>query len=415
MKIWLIKIAEPHPFEGAQLSRTGSLAEFLSQSGHTVVWWKSTYSHFDKENYFSKTTRKKINPNEEVIFIHSPIVYKKNVSIERVIFYRIIAMKFNKMAQKLEKPDIILCAWPPAALAKSAIMYGEKNNIPVVLDARDMWPDIFERVLPKRIAKMLLLAPKRQAKKLFSKASGITAVQEQALMWACAYAGRKPGPKDKYFYIGSQSNNVPDNEKNKALTWLAEKCVTSETWNMCFWGSLRHSGLDLECVIKAVCDLEPLYPDIRLIIGGEGDGKEKLIKAASGSKAIVFLGFVNGYQMTTAMRICKLGIYSMINTPDFVNTISNKAIQYMSEGLPVLNSLTGLTKRLLDDDKAGITYNEGEYKDCMDKIVYLHNNEEERMKMSLNAKRLFENQFASDKINANFERYLEEIIGNEEV
>lgn len=412
MKVWLMKIAEPSPFRGAQLGRTGNLAEYLSMHGHQVVWWKSTYSHFDKKLYFKKHTQKKINKNETVVFLHSPIIYKKNVSLKRIVFYQNLAHGFKKYAEKMEKPDIIFCAWPPASLANAAVRYGEKHNVPVILDARDMWPDIFGRFFPGNTSEFFLYPLKKQARRLYSEAAGITAVQNHALKWACNYAGRTPGKYDRFFFIGAKVIRLPEAEKEKYLSWWKERGVTSATWNLCFWGSLRHSGLDLDTCIKAVCKLEKKYPDIRLLIGGEGDNKEKLMKIAGDSKAVIFSGYLNGYQMATAMQFCKVGVYSLINTEDFIETISNKAIQYMSGGLPVLNSLKGFTNRLLAEHHAGLTYCEGDVADCARQIEHMYVNEKEREEMAVNAEKLFKDKFESDKINRNIEEYLS-YIANE--
>lgn len=410
MKIWLIKLAEAAPFKYRQLGRTGSLAEYLSKNGHQAVWWKSTFSHGEKKFYFKRHTQKKINKNETVVFLHSPIAYKKNISIQRILFYQKTAAEFAKYAKKKEKPDIILCSWPPAPLAREAIKYGKENNIPVVLDARDMWPDIFERFFYGKTSKLFLYPLKRQAHRLFAEAAGITAVQEHALKWACNYAGRVPGKYDRAIYIGIKMMYVPDDDMKKCLSWWKERDVTPDTWNICFWGSLRHSGLDLDTCIKAVKKLEKKYPDIRLVIGGEGDSREKLIKTAGNSKAVVFAGHLNGYQMSSAMSICKAGAYCLENTEDFIDTISNKAIQYLSAGLPILNSLKGLTHQLIFEYSAGLTYEEGDADECAAAIEHLYLHPQERDKMAVNAKRLYDDKFDADKMNKNFEDYLSYII-----
>ena len=103
MRVWLIKIAEPMPFKREQLGRTGSLAEYLSKNGHEVIWWKSTYSHGDKKLYYNKHTQKKINSHEVVIFLHSSIIYKKNVSFQRILFYKKLTCEFKKYAEKKRK------------------------------------------------------------------------------------------------------------------------------------------------------------------------------------------------------------------------------------------------------------------------------------------------------------------------
>lgn len=410
MKIWLIKIAEPDPIEGTQLGRTGELAEYLSRNGHDVTWWKSTFHHGTKTLKYSKDTIKKYGDNEKVISLHSPVIYKKNISLKRILFYFILSIKFSKMAAKNEKPDIILSSWPSIFITYAAVKYGKKNKIPVVIDVRDYWPDIFEKSMPKPLAKILMKPLKYETGKIFKSASGITAVQNTALKWGCRYAARVPSNYDRAFFIGIRRFELTGDKREELLEWWKNKGVTANTWNICFWGSLKHSGLDLSTVIKAVVRLEKKYPSIRLIIGGEGDSREYLEKIAGNSSAIIFAGYCNGYQMSTAMSISKVGVYSLINSEDFIDTVSNKAIQYMSGSLPVLNSLTGYMNKLLSEENAGLSYKEGDVKDCISKIEYFYTHENERALMANNASKLYTEMFFPDKINKEFETYLNHII-----
>ena len=53
MKVWLVKLGEPLPVDGnRRLHRYGILAEMLSQKGHEVTWWTSTFDHWDKKQRF---------------------------------------------------------------------------------------------------------------------------------------------------------------------------------------------------------------------------------------------------------------------------------------------------------------------------------------------------------------------------
>jgi hypothetical protein len=60
----------------------------------------------------------------------------------------LIDCKFYKYAQEEVKPDIILSSLPILKLSLSAVEYGKKMNIPLVLDMRDMWPDVFLGYIP---------------------------------------------------------------------------------------------------------------------------------------------------------------------------------------------------------------------------------------------------------------------------
>ena len=61
-----------------------------------------------------------------------------------------VAFNFKKDLRKYDlKPDIILTSIPSIELSKVAVKYANKFNIPIVLDIRDLWPDVFFEILPK--------------------------------------------------------------------------------------------------------------------------------------------------------------------------------------------------------------------------------------------------------------------------
>lgn len=414
MTIWMIKAAEEVPADSSQhLGRVGGLAEYLSNKGHSVVWWKSTFHHGKKIYSYQKHTKIMPNKNWKVVCLHSKIPYKKNVSLARIIHYKLLAKEFVRHRGKFEKPDLIFCAWPTADFAAAAIRYGEKNNVPVVIDIRDMWPDVFERAFPEKMrpmARALLLPMKDRAARILQRAYSITGVTETAVKWGCRYAGRVPARKDRSFFIGCKKLDDADKLQLNVPEEWKKKGLDGTTWNICFIGSLRNSGLDLKTVILAVKELNKKYFNIRLGIAGEGDSKSEFEKLSEGSDAVVFLGWQNETGMNTLMSISKCGAYCLENTEDFINTFSNKAIQYLSMGVPVLNSLRGYAKTLISENGVGFTYQEKDVRDCMQKIETLYLNDKMREEMSNKALKLFAEKFDSEVINKEIEKYFHQVI-----
>lgn len=110
------------------------------------------------------------------------------------------------------------------------------------------------------------------------------------------------------------------------------------------------------------------------------------------------------------MNISMCGTYCLKNSNGFKDAFGNKIIQYLSEDLPVINSLTGFAARMLEDYKAGLTYREGDAEDCASKISFLLCHEEERKTMGMNAGRLFSEKVDGKIVNAQFMHFLQEVI-----
>ena len=151
MRIWLIQRSEPTPHDNdgkQRLMRMGILSNQLSKKGHEVVWWTSTFDHYNRKHRFKEDQEVSVNDKYLIKYLKG-CGYKNNVSLSRIIDNNLVAKRFKNKAKKaLLKPDIILSSIPTAELSLEAVKFGKKNNIPVVLDIRDMWPDVFLDVLP---------------------------------------------------------------------------------------------------------------------------------------------------------------------------------------------------------------------------------------------------------------------------
>lgn len=409
LNIWLIKEGEALPVtQNARLMRTGMLAKYFSEQGHHVIWWSSTYIHGTKTFFCNEQKEIPVNDKEVLVLLHSNVVYKKNISIQRAIYQSILAKKFRKQSREKEKPDIIVCSWPLISLAKEAVRYGREHHVPVILDVRDQWPDIFVRVFPAKllnIADLLLKPLKRSSANILRNAYGITGIVDSILLWACKYAGRIPGANDRTIYIGSKREDISEEEYNSFLEKWKDVGIKTSDWTICFFGTFG-AAVAIDVVIKAVKELSADYPDIKFVIGGSGDKEAEFRDAADGCPNIYFCGWLNNKEMISLMRMAKCGAYSYINTFDFKDTFSNKAIQYMSGGLPILNSLSGFPKTLIEEKKMGITYNCDSVQDCKEKIMLLYNDEAGRRFMGENAVKCFSEMFEAEVVNRQFEEYL---------
>lgn len=410
LNIWLIKEGEPLPIEdNVRLMRTGSLAKYLAEHGHKVTWWTSTFIHGEKKYIYHNHKEINLDQNGRLVLLHSPIAYRKNISAKRIIYHKLLAFEFLKKSRAYKKPDIILCAWPTPQFAKAAVKYGEKNGVPVIIDIRDLWPDIFERIFPKSLkflSKAVLFPLKNSTRKIMSAAAGIVGKEDRSLQWGCSYANRTVTNTDKRIFIGGSRPIMSKDKLSESLEWWGALGIVKENWNICFFSTLSTKSLDLETVIGAVHILGEKYPKINLIIGGKGDGEDYYRALAAGMPNVHFAGWLNQEQMNSLMVISKCGVYCLKNTEDFKDTFTNKAVQYLSGGLPLVNSLSGFSKGFIESNKIGMNYKEGSEDSCVHAIETMYLDEECRKRMAEAAIGVFENYFEETVVNSQFENYL---------
>ena len=184
MKIWLITSGEPIPSKNERPHRVGILANGLYRNGDKVTWWTTTFDHQKKEYLFDEYTEEQSHQGYQRFYLHSKTPYYKNVSLSRIKNHREVASNFHSEVRIKEKPDILFCSYPTIELAYETVKYGEECNIPVIVDVRDLWPDIFISPFPKILHPFIKLGLSnyvKKAKYIFRKSTGITGVSPKYL------------------------------------------------------------------------------------------------------------------------------------------------------------------------------------------------------------------------------------------
>ena len=317
MNIWVIKEGEDLPIRNnCVLGRTGSLANYLSKNGHNVIWWASTFCHGSKKYLCNKTRVTCVHENEKIIMLHSRIFYRKNVSLLRIIYHENLAKKFRELSVIEEKPDVILCSWPTQQFAKACVEYGEKHNVPVVIDIRDMWPDYFLRVFPKwakRIGKWMLSPLRKDAQKTLAKADAIIGVIPSFVRWGVTLAEREVKENDRHIYIGRERIDEDYVITKGQIERWGSLGITSDKWILCLIGTLSKQG-DYDTLISAAKKVAINNKNFRLVIAGDGDERQKLEELAEDCPSIVFPGWLNNEEVISLLSLSSCGAFSYKNS-----------------------------------------------------------------------------------------------------
>jgi hypothetical protein len=150
VRIWIATITEPLPCDGddVRLHRVGTLARALVERGHNVLWWASTFDHFTRAQRFTTDTSVKSGSRLVLKLIRSP-GYRSNVSASRLADHAYSAFRFVRLARHEDRPDVILACLPTLEMAAASCWIGGRLKVPVVVDVRDLYPDVFVEVFPK--------------------------------------------------------------------------------------------------------------------------------------------------------------------------------------------------------------------------------------------------------------------------
>jgi glycosyltransferase involved in cell wall biosynthesis len=408
LNIWLIEIGETSPLDRKQRKMsTFLLSDKLIERGHSVLWWISAFDHFKKNWIFKKDTEITLI-NGVKVYALKGIGYKKNISLSRYIDHRIISWKFKKIASKMPKPDIIVTAMPPHDLAYQAVMFAKKNKIPVLVDIKDPWPDIFLQHIPnafRGIARKLLFMDFYMIRTTMQMADGLIAVTNTFLEWGLKYANREKTPFDKVFPLSCQRPNIQNLSNIYKFTDVIEKL--KDKFIIFFVGAMTKTYHDPSILLEVAKKLK--NEKIHFVIAGTGELFDELKKASENLNNVTLTGWLNQEEIELWLNYAKVGVCPA--TKDVILP-TNKICIYLSASLPVISAFGGELKELIEKYQIGFYYPPNDVDALENCILKLYNNPQLYKTMSENAKRVFDEMFDADKINEQYADHIEKVYVN---
>ncbi|MET3615046.1 glycosyltransferase involved in cell wall biosynthesis [Rhizobium aquaticum] len=290
----------------------------------------------------SKTTAEyRIDQNYRIIVLEGRL-YSRSISYSRFMNHRDVAKAFRTMAPNLEKPDVVLSSYPTEELCRAILDYCEPRNIPVAIDVRDFWPDIFSELLPEpfRFTGDLIFSPFRHAaRSTVRRAAALSGMTQSALNWALSLAGRQQSNADFWFPFSYKAQQRGGAQEHDGV-------------RLCFIGTLSHRS-NLEIVVDAMRLLSGRNVKAHLDICGTGEASDSLKARASGLTNVTFHGWLSASELSDIMKASDLGVLPY-DRPDFHLSIPNKFVEYLAGGLGVLSCTEGEVHRLIDERDCGV-------------------------------------------------------------
>lgn len=257
--------------------------------------------------------------------------YTSTISPKRAISHIVFARNLMKKVKTMKKPDLIYCAYPTMTAAYLIGKYANENGIPFVLDVQDTWPESISSGIDteKALVKLLMKPFTYFADSIYRKADLVFGVSE-----TYANRGRVKGSKAKDFisvYIGAEGN------KFETVEYKNLKNNIDDIW-ITYIGTLSHS-YDIETAILAFDKLKE-HPNIQLHILGDGPDFQPLHKKAEElgllNKTVFFKGMLPYEEMINYLNNSDIALNAIKGKA--LQTITNKFGDYVSAGLPMLNS-----------------------------------------------------------------------------
>ena len=134
-----------------------------------------------------------------------------------------------------------------------------------------------------------------------------------------------------------------------------------------------------------------------------------LLDKSKTTPSLILPGWINKNEINTLLSVSKAGLLPYPSSLDFVRSYPNKVGEYLSKNLPILSSVQGEMEALLKNRNCGITYKNKSAQSLVEAIEYIEDNENQRVIMSENAKKCFQEKFDSNIVYKQYVKYIESI------
>jgi len=299
---------------------------------------------------------------------------------------------------------------PSLELAEAAANYAKIKSCPIVVDIRDLWPDVYFTMFPKfarTVFKSFFYSEISRARRIFRSANGITAISASYLKWGLQYAERGASDLDQVFHLGFV-NNININQ-NKTLDFLraikAKYGIGMNKFIATYVGSFSRF-YDVRCILEA----SRIFLDddrVHFLIVGSGEKAEELFSIGNKLKNVTMTGWVDFQEVCALLGMTDLGLvaYSDIATM----SLPNKPFEYMASGIPLLSSLKGELEHIILNNNIGRIYEPGDVTSLVSQIKWFLENQDHAKEMGSRALSLFEREFQSEIIYSKLATHLENI------
>lgn len=412
MDFWIIQAQEnpaaPRDEPGRREWRSNTLAEVLSDRGHAVTRWRSSFSHQAKVQLTDGSQRLPHDTYHQH-FIESP-EYRRHIGLKRIRNHRALERNFARDAAGYARPNLIHVGNVPIELCYAAVRYGVQHKLPVVIDVRDLWPDIYLDVLPRPLKPLrplgqgLLDLTSFNLKYAFRNATAITALTQSYLDWGLDKAGRAQHDRDAIFPMCYPGVEIAPSDAEVAAV-RAKLDLAPDDVLACYFGNIGRQS-DFDGIVATARLLQTRAPQLKFIIAGSGPREEEIRRAAADLPNVRVPGWVQGGEVQALMSVSTFGLVIYNPVPNYLRNLPNKYSEYLAGGQVIVCGLEGEMANATRDGNCGFVYPSGDAGALADRLVDLMGRPDDLAAMSAAARHLHKTRFDGSQLYDRFADYL---------
>jgi len=365
-------------------SRAEAAGEFFQQKGCETTWICSDFDHLRK-----KTVKRE---KDHHVYLHMR-PYASNLSVRRLLSIRDFSLEVEKYLEDLyaagKGPDLLYVLIPANTLAAAAGRLHAKYGVRVIFDLIDLWP---ESLPLKRVASLPPVVYWRNLRDDNLDAADM--ICTECAMYQRELHLNPEKSRTLYWFKDSAS------PQNAGCQEVADE---SGTLGIAYMGAVNHI-IDIPLIVSILLAVNS-RTKVCLHVIGEGDRKAGFVKALC-EAGIPFADHGAVYaerEKAAILSGCRFGINVMKESVHVGLTM--KSIDYLSFGLPLINTIGGDTWDFVE--KCGIGVNVD--RRCIDRGAedILRLADTDRQILSAKARAVYQAHFTR----ASFDHTLEECYG----
>jgi glycosyltransferase involved in cell wall biosynthesis len=136
---------------------------------------------------------------------------------------------------------------------------------------------------------------------------------------------------------------------------------------------------------------------------------QAFLKNSSKQIIVIFPGWVSFSEILTLANLSHTALAPYLNCSDFLISIPNKVLDYLSFGCPIITPLRGEVGSLVGKYQLGVIYKEGDYTSLYNSPIQIYSNKKNRARYSSNANKIYKSIFDTNKNYDNAVKNLERI------
>ena len=370
MIIWLINPYDAIPGEKWGYKHGMFLANALVARGFKVIYWTSSFSHALKAQRCDDWEDRVINPSLTVRIVPCR-EYDAHVGLRRVLSLFDFARGFLVRGWGGERPNCLVVPSPNLIGDVFSVWLARRHKAALVIDFRDLWPEIFVRALPrwaKRFSRQIFSPLYWMRGYVFRHASALAAVCETYRQIAfCEAPVLMQRPNELVYSTGvelvSFRAQMADSKHD------AELLVKEQGSVWAIYAGTIGNNYDIKTLLQASVLLQVSASHLKIVVAGDGPLRSVVMDFIAANK-ITNLVYVGVLDMPTLCRYyAQSDIGLSIYAPDSTVAIPAKAFDYFAAELPIVNSVEGEFEKFISDNAIGFQYCSGDPKSLADSLA----------------------------------------------